>query len=145
VIDRVSAGDLVLAYSVLGSYALERAKTDPDLGIVFPRDYTLLLSRVVRIPQSARQPLLAGRFVDSLLSRDGQETADPAFAGLRPRRYEAIHSLVRGVRGERGYAAHSIEHRPFDLSGPVKAESLPEGLEERPQRTIDRARNVTGR
>ncbi|MBR0713410.1 ABC transporter substrate-binding protein [Bradyrhizobium liaoningense] len=71
-IDRVSAGDLVLAYNVLGSYALERAKRDQDIGVVFPSDYTLLLSRIALIPQSAQQPELARRFVDFLLSRNGQ-------------------------------------------------------------------------
>ncbi|UVO31429.1 ABC transporter substrate-binding protein [Bradyrhizobium arachidis] len=71
-IDRVSSGELVLAYNVLGSYALERAKRDQDIGIVFPSDYTLLLSRIALIPQSAQQPELARRFVDFLLSRSGQ-------------------------------------------------------------------------
>ena len=71
-IDRVSAGDLVLAYNVLGTYALERAKHDKDLGVVFPSDYTLVLSRIALIPQSAAQPVLARRFVDFLLSRNGQ-------------------------------------------------------------------------
>ncbi|MCP3464055.1 MULTISPECIES: ABC transporter substrate-binding protein [unclassified Bradyrhizobium] len=71
-IDRVSTGDLVLAYNVLGSYALERAKHEPDLGVIFPGDYTLLLSRIALIPRSAEQPELARRFVDFLLSRTGQ-------------------------------------------------------------------------
>ncbi|MGV7213729.1 ABC transporter substrate-binding protein [Bradyrhizobium sp. UFLA05-112] len=71
-IDRVSAGELVLAYNVLGSYALERAKREPDLGVIFPSDYTLLLSRIALIPRSAEQPELARRFVDFLLSRAGQ-------------------------------------------------------------------------
>jgi len=71
-IDRVSSGDLLLAYNVLGSYALERAKRDPDLGIIFPSDYMLLLSRIALIPRSAGQPELARRFVDFLLSHSGQ-------------------------------------------------------------------------
>jgi len=71
-IDRVCSGELLIAYNVLGSYAMERAKADPCLGIIFPRDYTLLLSRIAVIPQSAAQPELARRFVDFLLSREGQ-------------------------------------------------------------------------
>ncbi|MBR0691542.1 ABC transporter substrate-binding protein [Bradyrhizobium manausense] len=71
-IDRVGAGDLVLAYNVLGSYALERAKHDQNLGVVFPSDYTLLLSRIALIPRSAGQSELARRFVDFMLSREGQ-------------------------------------------------------------------------
>lgn len=71
-IDRVGSGELLLAYNVLGSYALERAKRQPDLGIIFPSDYMLLLSRIALIPQSAGQPELARRFVDFLLSQSGQ-------------------------------------------------------------------------
>jgi iron(III) transport system substrate-binding protein len=71
-IDRVTAGDFVLAYNIPGAYALERAKQDADLGIIFPSDYTLLMSRIALIPRSARHLAAARRFVDYLLSRAGQ-------------------------------------------------------------------------
>jgi len=71
-IDRVASGELLLAYNVLGSYALEHAKRAPDLGVIFPGDYMLLLSRIALIPQSAGQPELARRFVDFMLSQSGQ-------------------------------------------------------------------------
>ncbi|MEW6639495.1 MAG: ABC transporter substrate-binding protein [Pseudomonadota bacterium] len=71
-IDRVVSGDFVLAYNVLGAYALERVKQDPDLGVVFPADYTLLLSRIALIPRAAPHPAAARKFIDYLLSRDGQ-------------------------------------------------------------------------
>jgi len=71
-IDRVAAGDFVLAYNIPGSYALERAKHDDDLGVVFPSDYTLMMSRIVLIPRQAQHVPQAVRFVDFLLSRDGQ-------------------------------------------------------------------------
>jgi iron(III) transport system substrate-binding protein len=71
-IDRVAAGDFVLAYNIPGSYALERARHDDDLGVVFPSDYTLMMSRIVLIPRQAQHVLQARRFVDFLLSRDGQ-------------------------------------------------------------------------
>lgn len=106
-INRVSSGELLLAYNVLGSYALERAKHDPDLGVVFPSDYMLLLSRIALIPQSAPQPELARRFVDFLLSRGGQT----ALAG---------HSLG-SVRDDMkpaipGYADAAKALRPIALS-----------------------------
>jgi iron(III) transport system substrate-binding protein len=72
-IDRVCSGELLLAYNVMASYALERAKRDSDLGIVFPSDYILLFSRIVLIPQTARRPELAKLFVNFLLSKEGQE------------------------------------------------------------------------
>ena len=71
-IDRVASGELLLAYNVLGSYALERAKREPDLGVIFPSDYMLLLSRIAVIPQAAAQPELARRFLDFMLSQNGQ-------------------------------------------------------------------------
>ena len=71
-IDRVAAGDFVLAYNIPGSYALERAKHDDDLGVVFPNDYTLMMSRIVLVPRQAQHVPQAERFVDFLLSRDGQ-------------------------------------------------------------------------
>lgn len=71
-IDRVAAGDFVFAYNIPGSYALERAKHDSNLGIIFPSDYTLMLSRIVLIPRTSPHPQAAERFVDFLLSRTGQ-------------------------------------------------------------------------
>lgn len=71
-IDRVLSGEFVLAYNVLGAYALERAKHDRDLGVVFPADYTLLMSRIALIPRAAPHPAAARKFIDYLLSRDGQ-------------------------------------------------------------------------
>jgi len=71
-IDRVVSGELLLAYNVFGSYALERARREGDLGIIFPSDYMLLLSRIALIPQAAGHPELARRFIDFLLSQSGQ-------------------------------------------------------------------------
>lgn len=48
-IERVSSGELLLAYNIIGSYALQRAKTDPDFGVVVPEDYVLVGSRVALI------------------------------------------------------------------------------------------------
>ncbi|MBR1217694.1 ABC transporter substrate-binding protein [Bradyrhizobium sp. U87765 SZCCT0131] len=71
-IDRVLSGEFVLAYNVLGAYALERARQDHDLGIVFPADYTLVMTRIALIPRAAPHPEDARRFIDYMLSRDGQ-------------------------------------------------------------------------
>jgi iron(III) transport system substrate-binding protein len=45
-LERISSGENLIGYNVLGSYALVRAKTDPSLGVVLPKDYTLIMSRV---------------------------------------------------------------------------------------------------
>lgn len=72
IIDGVIAGDHLVAYNVLGSYALERARAEPRLGIVAPTDYTLVLSRGAMIPDRAAAPGAARDLLDFLLSPAGQ-------------------------------------------------------------------------
>jgi iron(III) transport system substrate-binding protein len=68
----VASGKLAIAYNVIGSYALEQARRNPDLGVVFPSDYTLVTSRIAFIAREARHPAAARLFLDFLLSRAGQ-------------------------------------------------------------------------
>ena len=72
IIDGVASGRYLLAYNVLGSYALERAAETPNLVVVAPEDYTLVLSRAAMIPRGAASPALAGAFLDYMLSEAGQ-------------------------------------------------------------------------
>lgn len=72
ILDRVADGRLDIGYNVLGSYALARQAADPDLGIVFPSDYTLALGRAALIPRDARNPSAATRFLDFALSDAGR-------------------------------------------------------------------------
>lgn len=72
IIDGVASGDYLIAYNVLGSYALLRAADDPDLAVVAPQDYTLLLSRAAMIPRSAENHGDAAALVDFLLSEFGR-------------------------------------------------------------------------
>ncbi|WP_102106692.1 ABC transporter substrate-binding protein [Oceaniglobus roseus] len=78
IIDAVIAGRFLVAYNVLGSYALARAAEDARLGVVAPGDYTLVLSRAAMIPAGARSSGLAGAFVDFLLSPPGREALERA-------------------------------------------------------------------
>ncbi|CAN5455410.1 ABC transporter substrate-binding protein [soil metagenome] len=71
-LDGLTAGDAVLGYNVVGSYALERRKIDPNLEIIFPSDYTLVMSRIAFISARAEHPNAARLFLDFLLSRRGQ-------------------------------------------------------------------------
>jgi iron(III) transport system substrate-binding protein len=71
-IERVASGKVLIGYNLLGSYALGRAKRDPSLGVVLPRDYTLVLSRVILIAKNARHPNAAKLWLDFVLSRRGQ-------------------------------------------------------------------------
>jgi iron(III) transport system substrate-binding protein len=71
-LERISSGENLIGYNVLGSYALVRAKTDPSLGVVLPKDYTLIMSRVQFINKSAKNPNAAKLWMDYLLSQRGQ-------------------------------------------------------------------------
>ena len=71
IIDGVQRGDYLIAYNILGSYAVTEAQRDPNLGIVAPRDYTLVLSRALIFPGQSVGPE-AGAFLDFLLSPAGQ-------------------------------------------------------------------------
>ncbi len=72
VIQEVSSGRSVIGYNVLGSYALDEAARNPDLKVVFPSDYTLVMSRIAMIPTSTSHPSAARLFLDFLLSKKGQ-------------------------------------------------------------------------
>ena len=70
--ERVSSGENLIGYNILGSYAETRAKTDPSLGIAYPTDYALVLSRVAFISKKAKNRNAAKLWMDYLLSQKGQ-------------------------------------------------------------------------
>jgi iron(III) transport system substrate-binding protein len=72
ILERVSSGEHLIAYNMIGSYALEREVRDPSIGVVLPSDYTLVASRIALIPADARHPAAAKLFLDYLLSKRGQ-------------------------------------------------------------------------
>ncbi|MGR3572539.1 ABC transporter substrate-binding protein [Brevirhabdus sp.] len=72
IIDGVARGDYLVAYNVLGSYALARAREDRRIGVIAPNDYTLLLSRAAMIPRDAPHIAEARAFVDFILSPEGR-------------------------------------------------------------------------
>lgn len=72
IIDAVASGEYLVAYNVLGSYALQRARGDDRLGVVAPADYTLILARAAMIPAAAPSKTVAREFLDYLLSPEGR-------------------------------------------------------------------------
>lgn len=72
ILDRLADQRLGFAYDMIGSYALQAQARNPDLGVIVPRDYTLIMSRIALIPRGARHPNAARLFLDYLLSRTGQ-------------------------------------------------------------------------
>ncbi|MGP4140451.1 ABC transporter substrate-binding protein [Sodalis praecaptivus] len=71
-LERVSSGENLIGFNILGSYAETRAKDDPSLGIAYPNDYTLVLSRVMFISNQAENGNAAKVWLDYVLSKEGQ-------------------------------------------------------------------------
>ena len=71
-LDHIVSGDQWIGYDAIASYAVEMRKTNPELVIVYPSDYVLVMSRVAFIAAGARHPNAARLFLDFLLSRQAQ-------------------------------------------------------------------------
>lgn len=71
-LDSIAAGESLLAYNLLGSYAGEKMRAHPVIGFVYPADYTLVGSRIAFINRRAAHPNAAKLWLDYLLSRRGQ-------------------------------------------------------------------------
>lgn len=103
-IEQVASGEALIAYNVLGSYALEYAARDPNLGVVVPSDYSLVISRIAVIPDNARHVNAARLFLDFMLSREGQSLLSSRF--MTPVRHDvaapkgpvAAEATTRAIR-----------------------------------------------
>lgn len=84
----IESGRSVFAYNVLGSYALELATRNPDIGVIMPADYTLVVSRIALIAREARQPNAAKLLLDFLLSAEGQRELARAY--MAPSREDVV-------------------------------------------------------
>ena len=71
ILDRVADGSLYIGYNILGSYALARADADPRIGVIFPSDYTLVMTRTAFISKEARAVAAANLFLEFVLSPEG--------------------------------------------------------------------------
>ena len=71
-LNEVISGKYVFSYNMISSYALEKQAANPVLGIVFPNDYVLVMSRIAFVTKDARHPAAAKLFLDFLLSKKGQ-------------------------------------------------------------------------
>lgn len=71
-LQNLAAGDGVLAYNVLATYANAKMREDDSIGFVYPQDYTLVGARIAFISRRAAHPNAARLWLDHLLSRRGQ-------------------------------------------------------------------------
>lgn len=91
ILERVSDGRFAIGYNILGSYAAAWAARNPDLGIVLPTDYTIIMSRIALVPTAAQAPDLATRFLDFMMSPQGQNVM------AAQARLPALHPQLTGT------------------------------------------------
>jgi iron(III) transport system substrate-binding protein len=72
ILERIADGRFVLGYNILGSYAADWAARNPDVGIVLPKDYTVVMSRIGLVPAASRSPDLGRRYLEYFMSAEGQ-------------------------------------------------------------------------
>ncbi len=72
IVERVADGRFVLGYNILGSYAADWASRNPDVGIILPKDYTVVMSRIGLVPEAAASPELGRRYLEFFMSKEGQ-------------------------------------------------------------------------
>lgn len=70
--EKISSGEHWIAFNVIGSYAIEWAKKNSNLGVVLTPDHAAAFSRVANISKGAPHPAAARVFLDFLLSQKGQ-------------------------------------------------------------------------
>jgi len=69
----LASGRTLIAHNVLGPYAEAFARREPDIAVLYPDDYTLVLTRVAFIARHAPNPRGARLWLDHLLSVRGQQ------------------------------------------------------------------------
>jgi iron(III) transport system substrate-binding protein len=119
IIDGVAEGRWLIAYNVLGSYALARAAEDERIAVVAPEDYTLVLSRAAMIPRGAARPRPA-----FAVERDEDEARASVTLSLsalaRARRQASTWISIECARAGTGGEERDLVadlHRPVELHG----------------------------
>lgn len=110
----IDRGTFTIGYNMMGAYALSRSHKDlPNLGVVFPSDYTMVLSRIAFVSKRAAHPNAARLWLDYLLSARGQKVLGDAIE-LFPIRdgVEARYTAAK-LRAAIGPGALAV---PIDMS-----------------------------
>ena len=79
--EKVTSGEHVLAFDVIGSYATDWAKADPNLGVTYLADYVPAFSRAMLICKGAPHLNAAMLFTDFVLSPAGQTAMNASGLG----------------------------------------------------------------
>lgn len=75
-IDAVKSGELLIAYNVLGSYAINREDREA-FAVILPSDFTTVMLRTALIPSNAPSADLAAQFIEHLMARSHGDGAQP--------------------------------------------------------------------
>jgi iron(III) transport system substrate-binding protein len=94
----------------------------PDLGIVIPQDYALIMSRVALIAAKAKRPNAARLFLDYLLSQRGQSIIANRADLYALREDVPGETTAQGVAQRIGANARPIAIDP-ELLGPLTQDS----------------------
>lgn len=108
--ETVVSGENVLAFNLIGSYALDWVKEMPNLGVAFGKDYTAAFSRMAGIPKGAPHPNAARLFLDFMLSQEGQ-------SALATRGLPSVRKDV-----ETGFNIDTINDRVGGALRPIKVD-----------------------
>ncbi|WP_342069342.1 ABC transporter substrate-binding protein [Yoonia algicola] len=74
-IDDLVEGRILVAYNVLGSYALARADTKDALTIILPSDFPTTMMRSALVSNSTSDPILSEAFVNHLIRLQSEGSA----------------------------------------------------------------------
>lgn len=111
ILERVSDGRFSLGYNILGSYAANWAKNNPDLGIILPNDYTIVMSRIALVPVAASSPEYGALLLNFLMSETGQQIM------ANEVELTAIHPTLKGKNTARYLRSkHGNQLRPIPVS-----------------------------
>ncbi|WP_349367760.1 extracellular solute-binding protein [Salinarimonas sp.] len=105
-LEGLAAGRWAIGYNLLGSYAQEAIERGAELAIVLPEDVTLAVSRTALVSAHAPNPQDAARFLDFLISVEGQAVL------AEESRMFVVHPAIRGPRSRTGLEAR--------LAGPMR-------------------------
>ncbi len=108
--EKVSSGEALMGYNIIGSYAFLKSKKDPSIGYLYPSDYTVVMSRVMFISKQAKHPNAAKLWVDYLLSARGQQIVSDK-ADLF-----AIRSDIKGETTMAGLSRQLKAAKPIPIS-----------------------------
>ncbi len=135
----LAAGESVLAYNVLGTYAQAKMREDASIGYVHPQDYTLVGSRIAFISKRAAHPSAARLWLDHLLSGRGQSVLANRSALFAVRSDVELEPAAGSSTLGVGRQAQADRHRPEPdgLSRPIEAPGLPEAMEAGPGHAVE--------